>query len=295
MPEFFGMIILTPQGERFKRETDFPLRVSGLYLCPRRRFTEQEQTVVYDKYEITLRLDSDTSLCTDEIDGVPMQLPYPNVVFKTPGMKIRLGDGSPREAIGFSYPLEVIATLHQWNMLPPEPFLALDMTPELQRLINEFRKFMILHTEVSTPGDRIDSICFGILREILLNRRSVSGVRPLPEQRIAAVEHYLQHHFDENINLDELAERFGFSHTGFYQYWKKLKGGTPLQYMTVLKLKHAAKELLHSRRSIAQTARRAGFSGTTPFYRKFKEHFGITPGELRRSGAQAAEKFPDLF
>ena len=289
------MIILTPPGEHFKRETGFPLRVSGLYLCPRRRFTEQEQTVVYNKYEITLRLDSDTPLCTDEIDGVPMQLPYPNVVFKTPGMKIRLGDGSPREAIGFSYPLEVIATLHDWNMLPPEPFLALNMTPELQRLINEFRKFMILHTDLPYPGDRINSICFGILREILLNRRSVPNVRLLPEQRIAAVEHYLQHHFDENINLDELAERFGFSHSGFYWHWKKSKGGTPLQYIAGLKLKHAAKELLQSRRSVASIAQKAGFSGTTPFYRKFKEHFGMTPRELRNLSSRAAEKFPDLF
>ena len=258
------------------------------------RFTEQEQTVIYDKYEITLRLDSDRSLCTDEIDGVPMQLPYPNVVFKTPGMKIRLGDGSPREAIGFSYPLEVIDTLHGWNMLPPEPFLALNMTPELQRLINEFRKFMILHSEVDSPGDRIDSICFGILREILLNRRSVPNVRLRPEERIAAAESYLQHHFDENINLDELAERFGFSHSGFYQHWKRAKGSTPLQFIAGLKLKHAAKELLHSRRSIASIAQKAGFSGTTPFYRKFKEHFGMTPRELRRLAPGISEKFPEL-
>ena len=154
---------------------------------------------------------------------------------------------------------------------------------------------MILHTDLPYPGDRIDSICFGILREILLNRRSVPNVRLLPEQRIAAVEHYLQHHFDENINLDELAERFGFSHSGFYWHWKKSKGGTPLQYIAGLKLKHAAKELLQSRRSVASIAQKAGFSGTTPFYRKFKEHFGMTPRELRNLSSRAAEKFPDLF
>lgn len=277
------MLILTPLGKHFERETHFPLRVSGLFQCLRRRFLGKKQSMIYNKYEITLRLDSDTPLCMDEINGVPMKLPYPNVVFKTPGMKIRIGDDSPREAIGFSYPLEVISTLREWNMLPPEPFLALTLTPELQRLVNEFSKFMTFHSELSYPGDRIDSICFEILREILLNRRLPEPAKMLPEQRIDEVERYLQYHYDEEINLDELAHRFGFSHSGFYQCWKKLHDCTPLEYIARLKIKQAASELLQSRRSIAAIARKAGFTGTALFYRKFREQFQMTPGEFRKN------------
>ena len=55
-------------AEKLKRTTNFPLQVKGLYLCPRRNFPPSEHEIIYGKYEITIRLDSDTRLCLDEID-----------------------------------------------------------------------------------------------------------------------------------------------------------------------------------------------------------------------------------
>ena len=147
-------------AENARRGTNFPVNVSRLYTCPRRRFPYQEQNVVFDKYEITIRLDSDCRLCQDIIDDRVMNIPFPNVVFKSPGMRIRLAGETPREAIGFTYRAEHIALLRQWNMLPDCKFMPLRLTPELHGLFNQFRKFTMFYPTLSYPGDIIDGICF---------------------------------------------------------------------------------------------------------------------------------------
>lgn len=272
------------ETEKFRRGTAFPVNVSRLYICPRRAFPFQEREVCFNKYEITIRLDSDTQLCRDEIDGEIMNIPFPNVVFKTPGMRIRMADDMPREAIGFSYPVEHIAILRKWNMLPERKFMSFAMSPELDGYFNEIRKFSLVHPSLSYPGDRIDGVCFNILRELRLSSLSPRPLRRTPEMRIKEAELYMLHHFDEDIDLDELAARFGFSHSGFYQHWKKHHDCSPHRYVEELKLGNAAAMLLETGRSAAEIARAVGFSGITLFYRRFRERFGATPKVFRQRG-----------
>ena len=267
---------------KLKRTTNFPLQVKGLYLCPRRNFPPSEHEIIYGKYEITIRLDSDTKLCLDEIDGVPMNIPFPNVVFKEPGMKIRLGNGLPREAAGFNYDTAGMELLKSWGMLPKEKFFPIHVTEKLERLLNEFRTLVRSFEVFSNPGDRIDTLCFEILRELLLNcRRSDNLPRP-PEVRIAEAERYLREHCTGNLNLDEVAKLFDFSHAAFYRHWKKHRNSTPRRFVEELKLRRAAQSLLESERSIVSIISEVNFPGASAFHRKFKELFGTTPGEFRK-------------
>ena len=270
-------------AEKLKRTTNFPLQVKGLYLCPRRNFPPSEHEIIYGKYEITIRLDSDTRLCLDEIDGVPMNIPFPNVVFKEPGMKIRLGNGLPREAAGFDYDITGMELLKRWGMFPEEKFFPISVTEKLEQLLNEFRAFTRNFEVRSNPGDHIDTLCFEILRELLLNcRRKEDFPRP-PEVRIAQAERYLQEHYTENLNLDEVAKLFSFSHAAFYRYWKKHRNSTPRCFVEELKLRHAAQSLLESERSIVSIIAEVNFPGVSAFHKKFKELYGTTPGEFRKN------------
>ena len=121
-------------AENLKRSTAFPIKVSKLYSADWRRFQVRKQEYVCRYQEITLRYDSDSSLCMDKIDGRIMGIRFPNVVFKFPGMRIRIDDDSPRSAIGFSYSPEVIELLRAWKMFPEEPFLPLPADAETRIL-----------------------------------------------------------------------------------------------------------------------------------------------------------------
>ena len=282
-------------AENLKRSTSFPVKVSRLYFCDWKRFPVSEQDYIYDQQEITLRYDSDSKLCMDKINGQVMGIPFPNVVFKFPGMKIRIADDSPRSAIGFSYSGEVIDLLRSWGMFPAELFLPLAANSELKRLIGEFRKFTRIFPTLTDPGGRIDSICFNILREIMLSRQGSRIRNRTPEIRIKEVELYFRHHYDEKLDLDAVAEQFGFSHASFYQYWKKTYHTTPHHYVEELKLRAAAFSLLHSSQPISVIVEELLFSGASSFYRKFRERFHTTPAEFRRNREHWKKELAQFF
>ena len=268
--------------DNMKRNTSFPVTVSRLYFCDWRRFQTLSQDYIYGQYEITLRYDSSSKLCMDKINGQTMGLPFPNVVFKYPGMKIRIADDSPRSASGFSYSAEVIELLRSWGMFPEELFLPLTADAELKRLIRNFLNFSRAYPTFNCPGDRIDGICFSILREIMFARSGKTDQKQDSETRIRKVELYFQHHYDEKLDLDAVAEQFGFSHASFYQHWKKIYHSTPHRYLDDLKLRAAAASLLQSSQPISVIAEELQFSGTSSFHKKFRERFHSTPAEFRR-------------
>ena len=281
-------------AENLKRSTSFPVKVSRLYFCDWKRFPS-EQDYIYGQQEITLRYDSDSQVCMDQINGQVMGIPFPNVVFKYPGMKIRIADDSPRSAIGFSYSGEVIDLLRSWGMFPAELFLPLAANSELKRLIGEFRKFTRIFPTLTDPGGRIDSICFNILREIMLSRQGSRIRNRTPEIRIKEVELYFRHHYDEKLDLDAVAEQFGFSHASFYQYWKKTYHTTPHHYVEELKLRAAAFSLLHSSQPISVIVEELLFSGASSFHRKFRERFHTTPAEFRRNREHWKKELAQFF
>lgn len=282
-------------AEKLKRSTSFPVKVSRLYFCGWKRFQVSEQDYIYGQQEITLRYDSDSKVCMDKINGQVMGIPFPNVVFKFPGMKIRIADDSPRSAIGFSYSAEVIELLRSWGMFPTELFLPLTANSELKRLIGEFQKFTRTYPTLTAPGDRIDGICFGILREIMLSRQRTRIRNRTPEIRIKEVELYFRHHYDEKLDLDAVAEQFGFSHASFYQYWKKTYHTTPHHYVEELKLRAAAFALLHSGQSLAAIIQGLQFPGASAFHRKFREYFNTTPAEFRRNREHWKKELSQFF
>ena len=283
------------KADDLKRSTSFPVKVSRLYSCDWKQFSVAEQNCIYSRQEITLRYDSDSKLCMDMIDGQVMGIPFPHVVFKSPGMKIRIADNSRRSVIGFGYSSEVVELLRSWDMFPSDPFLPLAATAELNRLIDEFHKFIRTYPSLNFPGDWIDGICFGILREIVLSRQGGRMRSRTPEIRIQEVELYFQHHYGEKLDLDAVAKQFGFSHASFYQYWKKIYHTTPHRYVDELKLRAAAFSLLHSNQSLAAIAEELQFPGASSFHRKFREYFHSTPAEFRRNREYWEKMLPSLF
>ena len=277
MSFFFG------EAGKLDRKTAFPVKVLRLYSCDWKSFPVPTQDYIHQQYSVLLRYDSDSKLCMDKINGRVMAIPFPNVVFKIPGMKIRITEVSPRSVIGFSYSAEVFNLLRSWEMLPQEPFLPLSVNAELKRLIEEFNKFTHTYQTLSDPGDKIDSICFGILREIIHSQQGSPQANRTPISRIKEVELYFQHHYDEKLELTAIAEQFGFSHTSFYQYWKKIYHTTPHSYVDDLKIRSAAIRLLQSSRPLAVIAEELHFPGSSYFHRKFREHFHTTPAEFRRN------------
>ncbi|PLV56051.1 AraC family transcriptional regulator [Thermotoga sp. SG1] len=87
---------------------------------------------------------------------------------------------------------------------------------------------------------------------------------------------YLKEHFNEKVNMKELAELVGMSVSSFYQHFKALTGMTPLQYQKKLRLCEA-RRLLMAGSDVTTAAYQVGYESLSQFSREYRRFFGVSP------------------
>lgn len=104
-----------------------------------------------------------------------------------------------------------------------------------------------------------------------------------PETRqMAAVISYIENHLVAPIKLGDLAKVAGLSEAHFLRIFKKQRGITPLQFVTLRRIEKA-KDWLRKGHPLASTALSVGFYDQSHFHRYFLRHTGLTPGQFQRN------------
>lgn len=276
----------SPDLHHLPRQTDFPLKIAGAYYCNDSIFARQRHVV--SRYEICIRLDNYPDICRDLVDGEPMNIPFPNAIFKTPEMETVISDPRPRNTISFWYPPEQAELLRSWGFFPAEKFWSITLEDNLSKLISRFRHLLICYTS-GNMIDQLDWVCFQILRELIFALQT-----PVPKNKQNRLEEaalYLQHHYDRRINCDTVAAKFGFSHATFFRQWKTHFSISPQEYLRRHRLIIAAHRLGQSSLPVADIVKEIHYASLTAFHRDFKNHFGVTPAAFRRSQV-LSEKLP---
>ncbi|MCK7559073.1 AraC family transcriptional regulator [Chitinophaga sedimenti] len=93
---------------------------------------------------------------------------------------------------------------------------------------------------------------------------------------VISTRHYIDHHYDKELNLDLLSHVRFTSKFHLLRLFKKYYGQTPGQYLTDKRIEKA-KELLDGGRSVTQTCYDIGFESPSSFCTLFKHRVGITP------------------
>lgn len=95
------------------------------------------------------------------------------------------------------------------------------------------------------------------------------------------IHFYLINHFRDKVCLDDVAQYVGLTPTYVSAVFKKEMGNGFKKYLDKLRFAYARKLLLYSELSITQICGESGFEDYPNFIRRFKEHFGVTPTEMR--------------
>lgn len=103
-----------------------------------------------------------------------------------------------------------------------------------------------------------------------------------PPHSLAQVRAYLEEHFTEKLNLEDLANRFFISKFHLSREYKRIYGITIGNDITAKRISHAKSLLRFSNRSIEQIAASSGFRNAAYFTRVFKRAENMTPFEYRR-------------
>lgn len=111
-------------------------------------------------------------------------------------------------------------------------------------------------------------------------------------QRIVKAKLYIDNHFANYIDLDNISNQAHFSKFHFIRLFKSIYGKTPNNYLIKIRMDNA-KILLAKGHSVLETCAMVGFDSPTSFTGTFKKNFGQTPSafqkkeELKRNAIKA--------
>ncbi len=124
-----------------------------------------------------------------------------------------------------------------------------------------------------------------------LKRIYTAGLEQLIAQRkfknklnLDEVRQYIDTHFAEAVTLEALARAFFVSKEYLSKVFKQEYGCNVTDYILQLRMEQAKAWLAEESIPIKTVAELSGYEDVGYFYRVFKKHFGIAPGEMRKQG-----------
>ena len=102
------------------------------------------------------------------------------------------------------------------------------------------------------------------------------------EQVAFAVIEYLQHHYNEEVNLNKIASALHYSPSYLTKIFVQQYNTTPSKYMISLRMQKAQQLLAHNPElSVRQIGETVGYPEQGYFSRIFKKYVGVSPLEYR--------------
>ncbi|MDA3047948.1 AraC family transcriptional regulator [Campylobacter sp. JMF_08 NE1] len=97
------------------------------------------------------------------------------------------------------------------------------------------------------------------------------------QNQIAHAISEISAHFNEAINMSDLAEKIGISVSSFYHNFKKFTALSPLEFQKRIRLEEAKFMLLNTTTSVSQVAFDVGYESTSQFSREYARMYGLPP------------------
>ncbi len=108
----------------------------------------------------------------------------------------------------------------------------------------------------------------------MTSRAATLGVR---NARLLEIVRIFDDEIDQEISLDEVAERVGVSRRQMERLFAHHVGRTPKRYLIDLRLQRARALLAETDMPVGEVALACGFASSTQFSRRFRERFGTSP------------------
>lgn len=100
--------------------------------------------------------------------------------------------------------------------------------------------------------------------------------------KMSSVIEYVTEHYNEDISLADIAEKFFYNTSYFSRLFKNTLGITFNKFLQDLRIKNAMGYICETDYSFEKIADLVGYSDKKQFYNVFKKWTGKTPGEFRK-------------
>ncbi len=103
------------------------------------------------------------------------------------------------------------------------------------------------------------------------------------QDRMRTVYKFVENNFQEQISLDEMAEKVSMTVPAFCRYFKKLTSKTFTQFVNEFRIAHACRLLGDEHMSIGAVSFDSGFNNLSHFNKQFRLVAGTSPSNYRKN------------
>ena len=160
----------------------------------------------------------------------------------------------------------------------PSDYLAI--TDADNNLIDAFYRLAQL---IENPQDEIivsmliKEIYYRLLTGPLGNQLLLINTQGTRSNQIAQAINIIKEHYEEKLNMDEVAQSVNMAPASFYRNFKKVTQVSPLQYQKQLRLSEAQRLMLTGEHNAETASYIVGYESPTQFSREYKKMFGNPP------------------
>ena len=95
------------------------------------------------------------------------------------------------------------------------------------------------------------------------------------------VSHYIKTHFTEDINMDAISKKFGYTPNYISHLFYMERGMTIKEFTVNLRMDYALKKICSTEGSISDICFECGYNSFSNFLRTFKSRYGVSPKKYR--------------
>lgn len=128
----------------------------------------------------------------------------------------------------------------------------------------------------------LSSIIVELYQLISIDNKKQSNSRDL--MRIKQMIEFMNANISEKISLKDIADSCSISESECLRCFKKCLGITPMKILFQIRMNYAMELLTNDDLTIQEVAMECGFSDVSYFIKSFREKFGKTPNEYKKSG-----------
>ncbi len=160
----------------------------------------------------------------------------------------------------------------------------LTLTPEQMIKVKALTDVMEMELHKGNPGFELMATGHFMMLVALLSRFYTASKSPDAQKvlRLADALSYLEKHFMEPLEVDELAKMANMSRRSFFRAFSEVTHQSPQAYMMRLRIMKAVKMLETSGENITEVAFECGFQDSNYFSRQFKNTMGMPPSEFQQ-------------
>jgi two-component system response regulator YesN len=112
---------------------------------------------------------------------------------------------------------------------------------------------------------------------------TMRGARTQPAMKaILQIKAYIEAHYKEQINLQELADIVAMNKSYMCTLFKQETNMTIWSYIVAERMKNARNLLMQTKDRVYEVANEVGYEDVNYFSQLFKKHFGMSPNDFKK-------------